>query len=438
MLGLALPVILGELGWMGMGIVDVWMVGQLGPEVIGAVGIGRAVYITVAIVGLGMLLGLDTLVSQSHGAGRLEDCHRWLVQGLYLGLLLSVPLTATLLLCLPLLSLWGFDPDVLTMITPYLRVISWSILPLLIYTASRRYLQALNLVRPVMFALLSANLINAFCNWVLIFGNLGAPRLGVKGAGFATLFSYLYMATLLLIIALRQGRGAEPAVFTSRTRFDLSSLKRLVHLGFPVSVQLSLEISVFALATMLAGRLDAYQLAAHQIVLIVASTSYMLPLGVSSAAAVRVGQAFGRQSPGEAARAGWTALLLGSVAMLAAALCFVLMPRQLLELFTTDARVIATGISLFAMAALFQLFDGTQVVATGALRGAGDTRSAVYWNLCGHWLFGLPLGYYLCFTLDMGVLGLWIGLSAGLVLIGSGLVYVWARLAASGRNVAIS
>jgi MATE family multidrug resistance protein len=195
---------------------------------------------------------------------------------------------------------------------------------------------------------------------------------------------------------------------------------------------------VFAAATALAGRLAPASLAAHQIAINFAALTFMVPLGVSSAAAVRVGHAAGRSDPAGASRAGWTALMFGASFMACAAAVFVTMPHVLIGAFTHDAGVLAVGVSLLYVGAVFQLFDGLQGVATGALRGLGDTRSPMIWNFAGHWLIGLPLGYVLCFIAGLGVIGLWWGLSTGLIICGVALLSVWSRrvrsLALEGRS----
>jgi len=434
MISLALPVALGELGWMAMGVVDTMMVGRIGTEAIGATSIGRALFMAVTVAGIGLLLGLDTLVSQAFGAGNLDDCHRSLQHGIYISFALALPATGlVLLLAPPLLARWGIEPSVLRLTLPYLTAVSWSALPIFLYSSARRYLQAMNLVRPVMIALISANLINAGGNWMLIFGRWGAPRLGIAGAGWATVISMCYLAAFLMAVVLLRERERGSRAFRLPWPLELGRMKRLLGLGLPAAIHLALEIGVFAVATLLVGRLDAASLAAHQVALLAASVTFMVPLGISSAAAVRVGQALGRGDPAGSARAGWTALLLGGGFMSLAAVAFVVLPGPLIRTFTSDPGVIRIGVSLLAVAAFFQLFDGLQVVATGALRGAGETRAPMVWNFVGHWLIGLPLGYYLCFVRGVGVIGIWVGLSAGLILIGIVLVIVWWRISrASG------
>jgi multidrug resistance protein, MATE family len=431
MLALAGPVVLGELGWIAMGIVDTLMVGRLGAEAIGAAGIGTNTFFAIAVFGMGLLLGLDTVVSQSFGAGRLDECHRWLVHGVFLALVLAVPITLLVWLLVWSLDSWGLDPRVLPLTRDYLSVVGWSLLPLLLYAAFRRYLQATNIVRPVMFALVSANLINAFVNWILIFGKLGAPAMGVRGSAWATVAARIYLALFLLgAIVSRERHSAA----WRPLGIEIARLRRLISLGFPAASQITLEVGVFATATALAGRLAPASLAAHQISLNLAAATFMVPYGVSSAGAVRVGQAVGRGEPEGVAHAGWTALALGVGFMVLAATAFVSVPRTLLGAFTTDAAVIGVGVSVLLMAAVFQIFDGAQGVLTGVLRGLGDTRSPMLWNLAGHWLFGLPVGYILCFGLGFGVVGLWTGLSIGLILVAIALMTVWRRRLAGYRQ----
>ena len=422
MFRLAIPVVLAEMGWMTMGMVDALMVGRISPEAIGAVGVGTSLFMGVCIFAMGLMLGLDTLVSHAYGAGRLDDCHRWLFHGVVLALVLSLPIIGILYWMSSALDAWGLTPSVLVLTRPYLETLAWSVVPLLLYSAFRRYLQGMGVVRPVMFALAIANVANVFCNWVLIFGKLGFPELCVTGAAWATVLSRVVMAVVLLATIVYRERN----VWDSR-KVEWAWFKRLLALGLPASGQVTLEVGVFAAATALAGRLPAASLAAHQIALNYAAMTFMVPLGVASAGAVRVGHAVGRRDAAAASRAGWTALLFGVVFMTTAALVFLLMPRALLRAFTNDVGVLEVGVTLLFVAAVFQLFDGVQGVATGALRGLGDTRSPMLWNLAGHWFIGLPLGYWLAFVLGMGVLGLWWGLSIGLMICGVALLIVWSR-----------
>ena len=422
---LAGPVVLAELGWMAMGIVDTMMVGRIGPEAIGAVSIGNALFHTLSLFGVGLLLGLDTLVSQAYGAGDAEDCHHSLLQAIYLSLLLTPLLMAVILLSIPFLREWGLHPDVVEGSVSYAKLVTWSLLPFMLFTALRRYLQGMGLVQPIMLVLLTANLVNALANWVLVFGRFGAPAMGVEGAALATLLSRCYMFGGLVFYIVRREHLAE--IWGIPRKFDPARIRALVGLGFPAAIQIGLEVGVFAAATALAGKLSPAILAAHQIALNSAALCFMVPLGVSAAGAVRVGQALGRGDAAGARWSGWAALLLGAAFMLGAGVVFLVAPRLIIEMYTTDPAVVATGISLLSIAAAFALFDGVQVVATGVLRGAGDTRTPMFTNLLCHWLVGLPVGYLLCFQLDLGAEGLWIGLSLGLIAVALILLFTWAR-----------
>jgi MATE family multidrug resistance protein len=284
----------------------------------------------------------------------------------------------------------------------------------------------MGVVRPVMVALIAANVVNVIVNWILIYGNLGAPALGVEGAAWATVLSRAVMAGMLFATILYREREVPSSVFAS-LKLEAAWFRRLLALGTPAASQVTLEVGAFAAATALAGRLAPASLAAHQIAINYAALSFMVPLGIASAGAVRVGHAVGRRDADAAARAGWTALLFAVLFMSIAAAAFLTMPRLLLRAFTSDPGVLEVGVTLLFVAAVFQLFDGVQGVATGALRGLGDTRTPMLWNLAGHWFIGLPLGYALCFLLDIGVVGLWWGLSIGLIICGVALSLVWTH-----------
>jgi MATE family multidrug resistance protein len=427
MLSLAAPVIIAELGWVTMSVVDMLMVGWLGPDAIGAVGIASSLFIAVAVFAMGLLLGLDPLVAQAFGAKRIDECHHWLVAGVWLAVLATLPMVGVVYLMNLALPALGLPSEVVRLSQPYLTVIGWSLPPLLLYVAFRRYLQAMNIVRAVTYTLIAANVINAIANWVLIFGHYGAPELGVTGAAWATLASRAVMAVALLGVIIRRERHMTPRLSETSPSLDPARVRRLVRLGLPAGGQMLLEVGVFALATALAGRVSTTALAAHQIAIQMASLTFMIPYGLASAAAVRVGHAIGRRDPGSAIAAGWTAIGLGVSFMGTAAIVFLTLPAALIRMFSGDSEVIALGVRLLFVAAVFQLFDGLQGVTTGALRGLADTRTAMLWNLGGHWGVGLPLGYLLCFRWGYGVVGLWWGLSAGLIICGIGLIAVWRR-----------
>jgi MATE family, multidrug efflux pump len=427
-LRLAWPVIVAELGWMLMGVIDTLMVGRVAPEALGAVGLGSILYFTAAIFGMGMLLGLDTFVSQSYGAGNIRECHRWLRDGVHLAVLATVPLMAITFGLVAALPLLGLHPDVLALTAPFVTVEAWGSLPLLLYAAFRRYLQALGVVRPVMLTLVAANLVNAAANWVLIYGNLGMPAMGVTGSAWATNLARLFMAMSLLLLILRHERTHKAGLFdVPFMRVEWDRLGRLFRLGAPAATQLTAEVGVFGAVAALAGRIDPMALAAHQVALNMASVTFMVPLGLASAGAVRVGHAIGRRSVEGAASAGGAVIALALAFMSVSGLIFITGAGPLVRLFSNDPTVVSTGVVLMQVAAAFQLFDGLQVVTTGALRGLGDTRTPMFTNLVGHWLIALPIAAVGGFVLGYGVVGLWVGLCVGLTLVGLFLLSVWRR-----------
>jgi MATE family multidrug resistance protein len=427
MLRLAAPVALAELGWMGMGVVDTIMIGGLGPVAIAATGVGGAVYYSLAIFGVGLLLGLDTLVSQAHGAGDKADARHSLAQGVYSAVFIALPLTALFLAMGPVFFWLGVNREVSALAAPFLKILGLGTLPLMLYAAFRRYLQGIGHVRPVMFALISANLINWLFNWLLIYGNWGMPKLGVAGSALSTCLARVYMAAVLLFFICWFERGNEQGVRGILRKPDRRRLLKLMALGLPAATQILMEIGAFGAAAILAGRLSPVAMAAHQIAVNCASVSFMVPLGVSSAAAVAVGQAIGQKEFSAARRSGYIALGLGCGFMACSAAVFLLFPLSILRVYTSDAGVLAAGVSLLAIAAAFQLFDGAQTVLTGALRGAGNTSTAMWVNFAGYWLFGLPIGYFLCFQRGYGIVGLWWGLTMALIVIALVLLAAWRR-----------
>jgi len=430
-LRLALPLILAEIGWMSMMIVDTMMVGRLpySAEAIGAVSISSSLFIVFAFFGEGLLVGLDTLVSQAFGAGRREDCHTSLVNGIYLSLAITPFLAIPVWLLPDYFERFGVTHPVAVLAAPYMRTLSAGMLPLLLYFALRRTLQGMNMVRPIAFALVTANLVNLVGNYTLIHGKLGFPAYGVTGSGIATCISRGYLALVLLVYLLWYDRKHKTELLDTPLQPNLDRIRKLIFLGVPAAIQQTAEVTIFALVATLIARLGAAAQAGHQIALNTVAFTYMVPLGLSAATAVRVGQAIGRRSPIDARNAGNTAILLGASFMGAMSVVLLVFPRYIARVYTNDEVVIRSAITLLAAGAAFQLFDGIQTVATGALRGTGDTRTPMLCHFSAYWLLGLPLGIWLCFRRHWGALGLWVGLSFSLILIGILLLTFWRRAA---------
>jgi multidrug resistance protein, MATE family len=427
MLRLAIPLALTELSWIVMGLVDTMMVGRLpySAVAIGAVSLGTTLFYMIGIWGSSIMLGLDTLVSQSFGAGKMQECHRSFFNALYLALLLAPALMSLVFAGLPFLDRLGIDPQVLAQTIPFIKALNWSTLPLVLYFVFRRYLQSMAVVGPVVFAGVSANFVNLMGNWTLVYGHFGMPAMGVTGSGWSTFVSRVYMVTVLAIAAIYYNHRRSSGLWNAPRDLDLGRIRELLRLGLPAATQFLLEISAFTVVTVLIARLGALPLAGHQIALNVSSITFTVTLGIGSAAAVRVGHALGARDAQGAARAGWTALFFGVTFMSCSALALFLFPKAIARIYSPEPQVIQMGARLLMVAAVFQLFDGLQSVATGALRGAGDTRAPMLTHFLGYWIIGLPLGAVLGFRFGLGAVGFWMGLCFGLILIGAILLAVW-------------
>ena len=442
-LDLALPLVAAELGWMSMGLVDTMMVGRLpnAPVAMSSVALAQVLYNTLAYGLGGVLLGLDTVIAQAHGARDYRAANRWFFHGILLAAVLAVLLSAIFALA-PLAMLhMSADPTVTAGAIANLHALSLGIFPLLLYFTLRRYLQAFNQVRVIAVALISANLVNLLFNWLLIYGHqwripmtslhVGWRPLGVVGSGLATTLARIYQAVFLCgaiwLLDRRHLYGLRRVSF----RAEWLQLRRLLALGLPAGATILVEISIFATVTFLIARLGPIPLAGHEIALNCVSFTFMIPMGISGAASVRVGQAIGRGDPAGARAAGWAALALSAVTMLGSAVVYLAIPYGLARAFTPDPAIIAATVPIFAIASVFQICDGLQITAIGALRGAGDTHSGLLTHLCGYWLIGLPTGLYLGFGRHLGAPGLWMGLCLALVIAGSILVFRWRYV--SGR-----
>ncbi len=428
-LRIAVPLVLAEIGWVSMGVVDTIMVGRLpnAALAIGAASLGNGLYYTVSIFGSGLLLGLDTLVAQAFGREDLHDARHSLFNSLVLAVALAPLLMLAISLWPPIMAQVGVKPEIVAAMRPFLSALNWGTLPLMAYFGLRRYLQAVHIVKPVTFTLISANIINAVFNWVFIYGHLGSRAYGLAGSGWSTCLARLYMAAALLITLAWSDQRRKLGLRAPGLRVELRRMKHLLALGLPAATQILIEIGAFSAVGAMAGRIGALALAAHQIALNCASFTFMVPLGISSAAAVRVGNCMGRGDLRSARHAGWTSIALGAGFMSCAALVFLAAPHAVARIFTPNEAVVSAGATLLLIAAAFQLFDGVQTVTTGALRGVGDTRTPMIANFVAYWILGLPLGYVLGFKFHWGAPGLWIGLCLGLMVVATTLVAAWYR-----------
>lgn len=443
MLHLAVPLVLAELGWMSMGIVDTVMVGHLPNSAVslGAAALGQVLFHTLAFGIGGVLLGLDTVLSQAYGAKRIDDANRSLQHGVILAAALTVALMGITAL-MPLgLDRIPMDHRVLEHTLPFLNALNWSTPALLLWMVLRRYLQAFNHVRSIAVTLVSANLINILGNWLFIFGHrwvlelggravvVAIPAYGVTGSGWSTMVSRCYQALFMLAAVIYYDRRHGYGLLKTKFRYEWELLRELIVIGGPVGAQIFIEIGVFAAVTAVVATFGPLQLAGHQIALDCASFTFMVPMAVSAATSVRVGQAIGREDPRGADAAGWAGIILGAGFMLCSSVVFVSIPRLIARGFSPDPAVIAAAVPLIYVASAFQFFDGIQITATGALRGAGNTKAGLITHSIGYWCVGLPVGLFFAFRLHLGALGLWMGLCAALMIAGTALISIWRRTA---------
>jgi MATE family multidrug resistance protein len=424
---LAAPIAFSQMANTFMQIVDTFFVGKLGPEALGGVSLGSGLFAILMMIAIGVLLGLDYRISHAFGARKYEDCVKYLVQGFYLAVLLAVPLTVILYLLSDHFQIFGIGAAVAWQAGAYLKTLCISLLPFLLFASCRQYLQATGSATPILVVYIFANVMNAFGNWLFIFGNWGMPRMGVAGSGFATTISRTVMFLLILGCTLWRNHRLGLSFRRAGLKFRKQMIQSLLNLGLPASGQLLLEVGVFVASSFLIGRLGSVPLAAHQIVLQIASFTFMMPMGISAAAAVVVGQALGAGDPRKSIRLGWISIGLGGSVMAFFALILFVFNHAILGAFTQAGGVIEISKHLLLLATFFQIFDGIQVVATGALRGAANTHASMIANLFGHWIIGLPIGIWLCFGLNWGAPGIWTGLVVGLGVVSALLMGVWKK-----------
>ncbi len=427
LLRLAVPIVMGEVGWMSMNFVDIAMVGRVGATALAAVSLGSAVFVFFAILCEGMLIGSDSMVSQEFGAGRMEECFRTLWAGLQFGLPLGLLCALVVAASGWLLRPMGIAPEIVRQAIPFLYAMAFGLPALMCFAAMKIFLQGTHRVKIVAFAMVSANVINFGGNYALIYGHFGLPALGATGSGISTTLARCYMVCVLGGYLAWRNRVEHWHLLRYAGEIYWERMGRIVRLGAPTAAQIGLEVGVFSASTLVAGRLGAAAVSAHQIALIVASLTFMVPLGVAQATSARVGNAIGRRDAEGANASGWSGMALSASFMSCSAIVLWTLPLPIVHIFSYDGEVARIGVPLLAIAAVFQFFDGVQVTAIGALRGSGNTRIAMIADLVGWWMFGLPLGAWLCFGRGWGVRGLWFGLSAGLISIGCVTAVAWRR-----------
>ncbi|WP_437761410.1 MATE family efflux transporter [Sorangium sp. So ce281] len=427
---LALPIAVAQAGLVAMALVDVAIVGRVSVDELASCAMGRTIVHTSNALGMGVSAAVEPLASQAIGAGRPGLAWAALRATLRASLLVSVVAFGAALAATFALAPMGVDPALVPGVRRYILGHALWIFLWPVFLAGKNFLQAHGATRPALVAVIAANAVNVVACNLMVRGDealrwvglppLGLPQLGALGAGLAASLASAVLSSIVLFAAGR--RRAAP-----REQEGAVPVAVVYRLGVPIGLQLLAEVGVFGMTALLAGRLGATVVSAHQIAIGLASFTFMGAIGVGGATAVRVGHAVGAgRSP---LRPGLLGLLLGAGLMCVSASMYAAFPRALIGAFTPDADVLAIGVPLLRIAALFQLFDGVQAVAAGALRGAGDVRFPFWANLGAHWAFGLPLSIGLAFGLDLGVRGLWFGFTAGLIAVAGGLSARFVRLA---------
>ena len=394
------------------------MVGRLGNEQLAAIALGSSVFVMALIVGMGVMFAVGPTVSQAHGAGDEEMTARATRQGLWLALGLTLPALVLFWNAAPLLILMGQEVEIVQLTAGYLQAISWGFLPALWMIGLRGLLEGISRPRPVMLIAFAGVGLNVFSNNALMFGHFGFPALGLVGTGWASAFVFwisFLLAALYVQISLPHLR-----IFTELRTPDLSVLRDLFTIGWPIGLTLGFEGGLFTITALLMGLVGTVELAAHQIAIQSASFTFMVPVGLASATAVRVGQAAGRKDADGVQRAAGVGMALSLGFMVLTALTFWLIPERVVSLYLdandpANRAVVSTAVLFLGFAAAFQIFDGLQVSAAGSLRGLKDTRVPMLISLFAYWGIGMATGVTLAFGLGFGGRGLWTGLVVGLI-----------------------
>lgn len=404
---LAVPVVFVQVGFMAMGVVDTLMVGRVSARVLAAVALGNLYYFNVSIFGSGTLMALDPIVAQAIGAGDADSVSRAMQRGLLIAFVLSVATALLLAPATPILYALRQPAEIVPDAAAYIRISIAGVLPYLAFVVLRQSLQAMHRMAPIVWTVIVANLSNAGFNWVFVYGHLGSPALGVAGSAIATAISRWLMTLLLLVLAWHDLRPNLLPV--RRDSWAWRPIGRMLAIGAPIGGQQGLEIGAFGAIGLLMGVLGTVEMAAHQIAITLAALTFMVPLGVATAAAVRVGYAIGAGDGARAKAAIRAAYISGVGFMTLTGILFLSMPRLLSHAFTGDARVVALASVLIPIAGVFQVFDGAQAVGAGVLRGAGDTTAPLIVMLASYWIVGVPVSAYLGFRTSLRAAGLWWG-----------------------------
>ena len=432
---LAWPVMLTQAGQIMVNVMDNVMVGAIGgkfdtiqnPELgkvaLGAVSLGNALFFMIMVTAFGFSFAMSPLIAQADAKNNLRRGADVLTHGLLLNMLITAGLVIILFAFAPMMYHLNQPKDVVDQAIPYLEIVGYSMIPLMIFQSFRQMSEGLSLTLVVAVATIIANILNIFFNYGFIFGNLGMPRMGVEGAALGTLLSRIIMVFTLVGAMWYNAKARSYLQAVNLKQFKGFIFRKLFQLGAPTSLQMFFEVGAFAGAAFICGMAGKDDLAAHQIALNLASITFMLCTGLGIAATVRVGNQYGHKDFVTMRRAGWSNIIMAVAFMIVCGLGFILLRNILPELYIDSPSVIMLASQLLIIAALFQLSDGVQVVTLGALRGMQDVNIPTIITLIAYFVIALPLGWYLTVPMQMGAFGMWIGLGIGLTL--SAVLLVW-------------
>jgi MATE family multidrug resistance protein len=432
MLALSWPLIIANAAQSAMTTTDLMMLGRLSPKALAAGALGFNLFLPLLLFGVGLIGAVSPIAASLFGAdhNNIADVRRAAHQAFLTALVLAAPMWALLWNAERILVAIGEEPDLAALAATYLHGLQWALAPAFLFFATRSIFAAVNRTGPTLLAGVLAVGINAAGNYLLIFGKFGAPELGALGSGLATLISQCFMLGILVGYAFLDPHLARYRLFDSLWRLDWAQFAALWKLGVPIGATITFEITIFAATVLLMGLIGAAALEAHALVFQIASMAFMVPLGISQAATVRVGHAYGARDASALSRSGWTALVVCLGFMVLSAATMLVFPKTLMSVFIDIAdpkneEIIERAGAFLMVAALFQIFDGAQAVAAGMLRGIHDARAPMLIALFGYWGLGLPIGAALAFATPLAGVGLWIGLACGLACVAAMLITRW-------------
>ena len=414
-LKLCLPIIVAQVGSVLMGVSNSLMIGKLGSAELAASGVTNSIYILFLVLGMGTLSTIAPMVATAIGANDKEKCGVLFRTAVEVSFLLTLVLTACLFIIAENFEIFGHPAEVTEISKSYLRILSISTFPSLLFIAAKQFSDGLSFTKPAVYITIIGVLVNIILNWLLIYGHWNFPQLGIIGSGIATMTARATMAILMFgyIISNIELRKYVPSFRASINTYKY--IRRIFIIGIPSGLQLFFEIGAFTAAAIVVGRIGVEESAAHQIGITLSAIATMIATGISVAASIRVGNALGQNDIQKVKRAGNSALILASISMVITGTILLAFTENLVMLFNkSDTELIKVATGVLMIAGFFQLSDGIQVVCLGILRGVSDVNIPTIYTLVAYWGVGLPIGYLLGFYYNMGVIGIWLGLLIGL------------------------